>query len=579
MKNKAIISTLFCLVSSFSMASGGGDTINIVIQNMREIEEAHRITTEPVIIDTSLKVNPVNYPLLNIMQETESNVNRINPATINIKEPLAELYHTYVRLGFSTELMPFGDIYFDGNRSRKFIYGVHANHISSYGDLPGYGPAQFDRTKGLIYGGINQKKYTARADISYRNQGLHYYGLSDSLVFPTDSTGPTRDSLAQRYSDFGVGGSYNWHKRDSAKLNFTLGAHYNNFMSKKPRIEELKDWRAVENAFNLTTNWWYKFEKHIFSADFNVKYNGYRYGIEGDSLSQLDTSITINNTIVNLKPMITTYAFDGKLRAKAGLDVVIDAHREVKAHVYPVLEAKYSLFNDILIPYAGLRGQLKQNTLRSITQENEFVLPNLNFLNESTTIDFYGGIKGTLSKRIGFNTGISFARIKSFGMFVNDTTYSIGNKYTLLYDTLTRTTIDASISYQLMEKIKIDLIGKYYSYLLDNNEFAWNMPRIEATLRGSYNLADKFLATVDFTLQEGRKALMFGPGDGIKESGGQYYKDLGIIADANIGLEYRYGPRISMFVQFNNVASQRYKRWYDLPVQPFQFSGGFTFRF
>lgn len=576
MTNKILITAYFSLAFQlFSFAAGGG-VVEIDLNATREVEPAYRIAEEPAVIDTTLKANPVDYPLLSMQMETSSDMNNITPATINIKEPLSELYHTYVRLGFSTELMPFGDIYFDGNRSRKFIYGAHVNHLSSYGDIPGYAPAQFDRTKGLLYGGINEKRYTARADIRYRNQGLHYFGLADTLM---DTLGLTRDSLAQRYSDFGLGGYFNWHKRDSAKLNLTVGLDYNNFMTKKPFTESIKDWRGKENAFNITSNWWYKFEQHVFSADFNIKYNGYRYGIEGDTLSALDTSITLNNTIVNLKPMVTTYAFDGKLRAKAGMDLNIDAHRKTKAYVYPILEAKYSLFNDILIPYAGLRGGLKQTTLKSITQENEFVLPNLNFLNESTTIDFYAGIKGTLSKRIGFNTGISFARIRNFGMFVTDTVYSPSNKFTILYDSLTRTTIDASISYQLMEKIKIDAIGKFHSYTLLNNSYAWNMPRIEALIRGSYNLADKFLATVDFKLEEGRKALVYAPGDGIKEENGQYYKDLGIIPDVNLGLEYRWSSRLSGFVQMNNIASQRYMRWYNTPVQSFQFLGGFSFRF
>jgi hypothetical protein len=54
---------------------------------------------------------------------------------------------------------------------------------------------------------------------------------------------------------------------------------------------------------------------------------------------------------------------------------------------------------------------------------------------------------------------------------------------------------------------------------------------------------------------------------------------LGTIIDLNLGLEYRYNKRISAFVQLNNLASQRYMRWYNYPVQIFQVMGGVTARF
>jgi hypothetical protein len=44
-------------------------------------------------------------------------------------------------------------------------------------------------------------------------------------------------------------------------------------------------------------------------------------------------------------------------------------------------------------------------------------------------------------------------------------------------------------------------------------------------------------------------------------------------------VEYRYSKRISAFIQLNNIASQRYQRWYNYPVQPIQVMGGVTARF
>lgn len=567
-----LICSPFALMAGGSEGGSGETGIEWVAQGAREVEPAYRIALSPKVIDTNIAAETVNYPLLVLKYDTQTKVDEINPATINIKDQLPQLYNSYAKLGVGSELMPLGEFYFSATRSRKFNYGAHVKHLSSFGNLKGFAPAQFDRTGGVIFGAINEKRYTLKGDVRYRNQGLHYYGVSDTL-------GLTRDSISQRYSDFGFSAMYGWHKKDSAKLNFNAGIDYNNFMSRKPEDEQLKDWRARENYFAVNTNAWYKHGKEVYAADFNVRYNGYRYGTEGDTLTATDTAIVLNNTVVNLKPTITTRLKDNRFKAKIGLDLTIDAHNKTKAYVFPVAELKYSMFNDIFIPYVGLDGGLTQRTFKSTTQENEFILPNLALRNQVKSIELYGGIKGTLSKRVGFNTSISFSRIKDMAFFVTDTMYSIGNKFGLIYDTLNLTTIEGSLSYQLTEKIKVDGTARFYSYDVFNNSYAWNMPRLQFVLRGSYNLFDKFLFNLDLNLEEGRKALVYGDGTGVTEENGQYIKNLGFIADANLSVEYRYNKRISAFVQLNNFAAQRYSRWYNYPVQRFQGLGGVTFRF
>jgi hypothetical protein len=67
--------------------------------------------------------------------------------------------------------------------------------------------------------------------------------------------------------------------------------------------------------------------------------------------------------------------------------------------------------------------------------------------------------------------------------------------------------------------------------------------------------------------------------DDVTVENNQFAKTLGLVADINLGLEYRYNKRLSAFIQMNNLASQRYNRWYNHPVQIFQFMGGITARF
>jgi hypothetical protein len=92
-------------------------------------------------------------------------------------------------------------------------------------------------------------------------------------------------------------------------------------------------------------------------------------------------------------------------------------------------------------------------------------------------------------------------------------------------------------------------------------------------------LFDKFLVNLDLNFEGGRKALVYAMEDNVTEENLQFAKSLGLIADINLGLEYRYNKRISAFINLNNIASQRYTRWYNHPVQTFQIMGGITARF
>lgn len=572
METRKIISAIASLfIAATSLAQGG--STNLIVTGVRKVEKADRITIAPRVIDTTIEATTVDYPLLQMQFPTETQIGMINPAAINIKEILPELYNFYVKLGVGTELMPLGEFYFDSKRDRRFIYGAHVKHLSSFGNIKGFAPAQFDRTGVNLYGGINKRRYSLRGDMHYRNQGLHYYAIPDDSTF-------IKDSISQRYSDFGMSGSFASHVKDSAKLNYKLGLEYNNFLSKKPFVEDRSDWRARENFIGVRTNWLYREGSETYSADFDVLYNGYNYGNIGDTnYSAADSGLVSNNTIVSIHPKIITHLKDDRFRAKIGLNLVFNSLNGVRAHIYPDLEIKYSMFNDIFIPYAGLSGGMTQNTFKRITGENEFVIPNLDLRNENRAIDLYAGIKGSLSKRIGFNVSASFANVKDKALFVTDTLFSPGNAFGVIYDTMNISSIEASISYQLSNKIKIDGIGRFNSYSPVNNSYAWNLPQLQFILRGSYNLFDKFLFNIDLDLEQGRRALVYEDGPGITLENGQYIKDLGFIADANLGVEYRYNNRISAFVQFNNFASQQYMRWYNAPVQQFQALGGVTFRF
>ncbi|MFM8241392.1 MAG: hypothetical protein ACKN86_01180 [Crocinitomicaceae bacterium] len=257
----------------------------------------------------------------------------------------------------------------------------------------------------------------------------------------------------------------------------------------------------------------------------------------------------------------------------------MDIYSKTRPYLYPKVEIKYSMFNDIFIPYVGINGELKQNSFRRFSELNPFIqIVQDSLRNENNLFNFYGGIKGTLSKRISFNAMASFGRHIGMGLFVNDSIKI--NTFKVVYDTVSIMKVEGSLSYQLDEKLKIDGIGRFYSYQTNNNAYAWNLPQLQFVLRGNYNLFKKFYFQLDSDLEFGRKALVYDSTlSGVSVEDGQYIVGLKPVLDFNLQTEYRYNSRVSAFLQFNNVATVRYNRYFNYPVQGFQVLGGITARF
>ena len=575
---KLFTTTLICiglLVTSYAQQKE--DLIGYTITN-QQVEPASRILEFPKIID-SVKASPVkDYPLLFFQAETKILLDTIEPATVETTEKLDKLYPFYIKAGIGSMIMPLAEIRFGSDQSRNLHYGANITHLSSFGDIKDrnkvlYAPAQFDRSGAHVYGRYNERNYQIKADGYYQNNGFHYYGI------PADSLTIDVDSIAQRFQLSKGTAEYIWLRGDSARLNLSLQGAFQNFLTRP--LDSTKVFRSKENNFQFKTHAWYNYKYETFYADLGLRHNNFSRGILDSVVFPGDTGFVRNNTIIDFRPGVWTQALNDRLKVELGVTITGDVQADgTDFYVYPNAEFKYSLFNNIFIPYIGLRGGLKQNTLQGLTSLNPFIRTNIALRNEHNPYDIYGGFKGTLSQQLSFNLGVHFMQIENKAFFITDTTYLYNNYLTVEYDTLSQTTFEGSVSYQNGEKLKVDILGRYNIFSLYHQAFAWNLPQFQFMARGSYQLNNKFYGQLDANVETGRKALVASnTPDVLQAKNGQSYVNLGAIVDINLGLEYRYTPRLSVFLQANNLAAQRYNRWYSYPVQPIQIIGGITAKF
>ncbi len=556
---------ILALIVLISAENGWGqDTYKFDSQADRRISPSYRITERPIIIDTVIPIPDITYPLLSRNKRTEISIEQIGASKIRIIEKLEKLYPGYARLGIGNFASPLGEIYYNSVRNRRTSLGIHLNHNSSFGNIDGFAPSSFDNTTARLFGKFFLPQHKIESEVDYLNNGYHFYGIEDT----TDAF--SVDSLRNRVQGFRGGFKFsNFTRKDSAKLLYTLKTDYNYFHEFDPNERSLN---AKNTNFGIGADFAYKQKKNVYSLDFEVRYNKYKFA-DGVGTIPLGLQQNDNNTLIHLKPVISTYG--KKWKVIYGVDLNFDVLDEDNLFkVVPIIEGKYSLFNNILIPYAGIGGGVKQNTFQTLNRTNEFIISSIGLKN-TREFKAYAGIKGTLSKKLSFNAQFHSTTFTNLPLFVNDTVWSDLYRFNVVYDRVAAIGGTGTISYQAAEKLKIDVVGTYNNYSATNEIHAWNLPVIDIKLRGSYNLFEKIYVKSDITLQGGRKS----PEGLFTSDIGNEIFELGFLADANLHAEYRYNDRVSAFIQFNNIAAQKYFRWNRYQVQGFQVLGGITFGF
>jgi hypothetical protein len=507
--------------------------------------------------------------------ETSIKLEPIAPANVKVSadNKLPKLYNGYIKAGLSSPLMPVAELYYNNTRSRKYVYGLNIKHLSSFGEIKKYAPAHFDKTSYNAFGGIKELTYSIMGDVHFDNYGVNRYGVLNPNA--------NKDSTTQRFKELGGSVTFMSNRMDSLRLNYSMQIKGYQLSDAHPKDENFSSFYGNESNFASINNFWYRKNNNLFAADIHLISNHFTYGTSGKIMNVLDSAKEVSNTIFSIKPSITTYAKANRLKVQIGMDISASLSSSKKVYIFPNVDVKYAMFENVLIPYIGIKGALKQNNFKALTSQNAFMQSNPSLNNESNYTGFVG-IKGILTKRMEFNVSASFAQVANKALFISDSAaiHRHRNQFKVIYDTMTIFTAEASVSYQLNEKLKLDGIGRFFNYQANNNPYAWNLPMYQFIVRGNYVLNNHFSFHLDLHGEGGRKAQVFDSTLAkVTIEDKKYIKDLGLIIDGNIGAEYRYTERISAFLQINNLAAQQYFRWYNYPVQALQIMGGVTVRF
>ena len=537
------------------------DTTFIVVGIFKPtIADANKINEVPAVKDSVPPVPQLNYSIISKKVFTPFNVEPIKPAKMS-GEPISKLYNGLAKMGGGNYSTPYAEIFYNNGRSKEYSCGTHLKHLSSKADMEGYGFGGFSNNEIELYGKKFLHKHTLGGSLNYNRNVIHYYGYDTSVVSITNN-----NYIKQRYSNIAGNAQLQSHYTDSVHMNYLLQLKYYN----------LQDFYGTsENNLCASGDFSGHYEKQLIHVPVSVDYY--------NNKSKPDT---VNSVNIGLAPYIT--ASGDKWSTRMGMNIVIEGNENDRSRFlfYPNIDFNYNVVENIIIPYAGVTGGLKKNSLKSLTDENPFLVPGPSMKNTNTKYELYAGIRGSISKAVSYNTRSSYSKINNLYLFINDNSYAARQGFNTVYNDLTLWNIHGELQFQHTEKIKLFVKGDYNDYsstYINDPAFGfrpWHRPALQFTFSANYNLKNKIVLKADVFAAGKRFAYsdVFGQGTGIIVIASNI-KELKPIIDANLGLEYRYSKKLSAFVNLNNLGFSRYYIWNNYPSYKFNCLAGITMAF
>lgn len=572
MKIKQSLILIFALSFAFSYTQNrtkdtiDSQTVNVIKPYTPTISDAFKIKDIPSIDDANtIKKKEVRYNIFSIPVASTFTPAKGKAAKVDKAAPI-KLYDNYASLGVGTFTTVLGEVYLNHELDNGENVGGYFSHHSSEGGIE---DVLLDNNFSKTNLNANYSKklsdFSWKVDLGAELQNYNWYGL------PQQFFGQTEADIIDpeiKYNSFYVGGKL---KFDDAVIN-----------DGSVRFRRFGDNRdSGENRFVAKVD----FDVPIYGEEINTEIKVDYIGGEFDRNFVTTESIEYGNVFVSFSPSYQIIQDD--LTVDFGAKFVYLNDREFndnKFFIYPNIEASYRLVDDILISYAGVKGDLIQNSYFDFASQNSFVSPTLLITPTDQRYKAFIGLKGKLSNSVSYNIKGNYYAEDSKALFrANEAqtfateAYQFGNSFNVVYDNVDTFSVAGELNIDVNRNFKLGIKGEYFTYSTDNEAEAWNLPDVTGSIFLDYQISKKwFMGGSVFFVGERRDQLSL-VGTLIDTS--PITVTLDSYFDANAHLGYKVTDQLSVFAKANNIANQDYERWLNFPVQSIQFLAGATYQF
>lgn len=559
---KKTILFIYSIVGLAIVLQAQNDNVTITGGYVPKLRPVEKIAIKPVVQDTFTKTSVPSYTLLDPIVPYTYTPDTLSAARMKT-EPIKRLKRFYLKAGFGMYLSPNLEVRMNSLRSKSIQYDLHYAYNAAYAKRlytrktkPLYGYAGYQDHGGGGNFSYLMKKHTLGISAKYSSQQRHYYGYDASL--PGQDT-LTKKDIRQNYQkvDFGVSFKNNllW---DSTKLVTNNYVRYYYMFDK---------YKAGEHGLEIKTDW------HKQVAGFFV---GGAIGVDYYNFKAMSAAKGKGGGLVHIQPYIK--AGRKIWEVLAGINMAVGFDTATKFYIAPNIQARLNAYKEHVIIYADITGGAYRNTYDNLRLQNPFINGNIKTGNSYKPIDLQAGIKGKFASNFYYNIGGGYSKIFNKAFFITDTTRTVHNTFTVIYDDLGTGKIYGEIGYQKGETFRLGLKINANFFDTGNLTKAWYMPKYEATLSGMYNIRDKFIFKADLFYLGDLWAPEYRYNAGMNKWV-EHPIVLRNAIDINIGVEYRFNKLLSFYLNGTNLAAFRYHRWLNYPTQGIGVNGGITLSF
>lgn len=593
MFKRLIYILLFIFIASVSMAQTKRDSLTQEVEVTKaykpSISDANKLNSMPTIEETKHQKPTFNYNIKSKPVFSTFSVKPLKAATIETTKETSNKGYGLVRAGIGSYYKPYGEVFFNNVNSKSSVFGIHAKHLSSFGNIELEGEdkvdAPFMKNEVELYIKHMFQNSVLSVNIDFKNDGFNYYGyplsaVPEFLLKDTQKTNHFGTKQAFNKGSFNIGLKNPSAQMDEEALGFMFDYHY--FGTKTDQREHFA---------NFTANMRQPLQIGVGLLDAGVQFT------KADEITPRGDSLVSDKaeTWLFIKP--AWYIGNKTANLKVGVNAwfIAETDEDSQAKVSPNIRANWAPVPELINIYAGIDGNYNSNHYSKIAYENPFVNPDHDLKNSFEKIRFYGGFDGKLSKKTNFKVSADYSIIDNQAFYYLNESYYIDpaynpaplvvdNTFDVLYDNMKRLKLNAEVFHASSDKLDLIASINYYSYKLDEQIEAWNMPTWDANFSIGYKVNEQLSLSVDIFLIGQRKALIIeeiNPFITTIAAQTPTYKsnNLDTAFDLNVKGNYQLTSKFSVFAQLNNFGFQQYQQWFGYPVQSFNFLAGVSYTF
>ncbi len=520
-----------------------GDNVTVVKAFDAQLLEANKINVPPTLPALDTNTQKQNYTVPPHPSNIKYDPPKLRPLGMKTA-PKEDDYNGFVKLGGGVPNAIYGEGGYYFKSDEKFDGKIWLKHHRLSADKA-IENQNFQKTQGLLSTNIFlPKNLAAQINLGYTYDKIHFYGYDhDSLEF---SPGRTR----QDYKTLDLGARLYNSQRTDSDLNFAVAPKFyllNDFYSNKETHFEM----------GLSATKWFN-EKHAL-----------RVNIRPDMTKFVDTvEQTLNN--IYLQPSFTLH-FDF-LQLKIGGNFV---NNRDEFSIFPDAELTLRVWGDGIQAFAGISGDLRKNTFRSLSEYNPFIQIRGTKLKNTRWDNYYGGVKGSFSW-LDYNAQIGYSKASDLALHQTLFTPEGITRFQIIYDTVKVFNVQGTV--KLVPIKNLTVTGTLSQNVYDaattgtsaDELSVWGLPEIEGNFGAVYTLLEG-KANLKASLHTADKITF------LNEEGNRMKSK--VLLDLSIGGSYYFTKNIGAFLDINNVLNNKRERWYRYPSVGLNFLGGIVARF